>query len=153
MPSAPPMAYGVVVNFHSLSSTVEKGPGRFTPGEEYPRFCHGDEVSKFGILPTTPCSLVGLTNFSSENITSTFRINVNTEAICSVYVGSPVPDYTVSSRSLKQGPLSMDAHSKTEIRVCKSRADSTNGPRNLRGLAGSMTVPNLGLVRSPGCTP
>jgi hypothetical protein len=130
---------------HSLNSTVDKGSGRFTPGEEDPpRFWHGGEVSKFGILPTTPCCLVGLTNFSRENITSTFMINVNTEAICILYVGGRVPDYTVSLRTLKQGPLARDAHSKAGICVWKSRTDSTNGPRNLRCLAGSMAVPNLG---------
>jgi hypothetical protein len=98
------MAYGMVVKFHLLSSTVDRGSGCFTPGEKDSLLCHGGDVSKCGILPTTPCSLLGNTNASIENITSTFRINLNTEAICSLYVGSRVPDYTVSLRTLKQGP-------------------------------------------------
>jgi len=69
---------------------------------------------------------------------------MNTEALCSSFVGSRVPDYTVYLRTLKQVTLSTEAHYKTGICLGKSRTDSTNDPRNLKGLAGSVAVPKFG---------
>jgi hypothetical protein len=104
MPSPPHDGVWSGGNFHSFISTVDKGSGRFTPAVEDPQSYHSGEVLKCGDLSTTPCTLEWLTNDSSENITSTFRINVNTEALRNSFGSSRVPDYTVFTY-YKAGPI------------------------------------------------